>query len=94
MNEQDIAAYLATQYPVPIKSLTWRHDAYSFRGVAILDTSGAIKDHAEIHAGIVASKDLSDDDLKFQLGHSVDGAKDMIARLIAEKGAAEPKADA
>ena len=88
MTEAEIEAYLATQYPVPIKSVTWRSDDYSFRGVAILDTSAAVKDHAEIHCGVVVSKDLQDDDLKFQLGHSVDGAKDMIARLIAEKGAA------
>lgn len=88
MTEQEIETYLATQYPVPVKSISWSSDDHSFHGVSVLDTSGVIKDHAEIHVGIVVLKDLAGDRLAFQLGHSVDGAKEMIARLLSMKGSA------
>ena len=88
MTEAEIEAYLATQFPVPVKSWTWHSTETHFLGNATLDVSGVIKDHDSIVSGIVAEKGISDDELKAQLGHSVDGVNQCITRLVAQKGAA------
>ncbi len=89
MTRDEVQSYLTEKYPAPVVEFKWRTDTNAFNGTAILDVSGIVKDHEQVFIGIWAPNNCKDDDeLKAQLQHSIDGARNTINELIEQKGTA------